>query len=102
MKYYFDTFSLVKIYHRELGTSDVLEIYNNSDNHIQISELGRIEFLSTVYRKYRERELTAETLDALRCKFQDDAEFRFETLNFRHWQQMKLKHLFRIMQRNTP
>ncbi len=82
MKYYFDTSSLVKIYHRESGTSDVLKIYNNPENLIQISELGRVEFISTVHRKYRERELSSETLDALVRKFLDDADFRYETLQF--------------------
>lgn len=82
MKYYFDTSSLVKIYHRETGTSDVIEIYNNPENLIQISDLGRVEFLSTVHRKYREKEISSETLDALSSKFQDDADFRFETLQF--------------------
>ncbi len=82
MKYYFDTSSLVKIYHREKGTPDVLEIYNNSENLIQISELGRIEFLSTVHRKYREKELTTGTLNTLIKKFLDDTDFRYETLQF--------------------
>ncbi len=82
MKYYFDTSSLVKIYHRESGTTDVLNIYNNSENHIQISELGRVEFLSTIYRKYREKELSSETIDALVLKFQEDAETHYETLQF--------------------
>lgn len=82
MKYFFDTSSLVKMYHKESGTSDVLEVYNNRENLIQISELGRIEFLSTVHRKYRERKISCETLDALVCKFQDDADLRYEILQF--------------------
>jgi len=40
MKYYFDTSSLVKIYHRESGTSDVLKIYNNFENPIQLVGWG--------------------------------------------------------------
>lgn len=82
MKYYFDTSSLVKIYHREPGSSEVLNIYNDPKDLIQISVLGRIELLSTVHRKFRERELTIETLDALVCKFQDDMDFRYEILHF--------------------
>ena len=82
MKYFFDTSSLVKIYHRESGTSEVLNIYNNHDNSIQISELGRVEFISTIHRKFREKEFNSETLDALVCKFQDDADSLYEILQF--------------------
>jgi len=82
MKYFFDTSSLVKIYHRESGTLEVHKIYNNPDNSIQISELGRVEFFSTIHRKYREKEFNSETLDALVCKFQDDADSRYEILQF--------------------
>ncbi len=82
MIYYFDTSSLVKIYHTEQGTPDVLDIYKNHENTIIISEVCRIEFLSTIYRKYREKELTDNTLNALIQKFQDDADSRYEVLRF--------------------
>ncbi len=55
MKYYFDTSALVKIYHREKGTETVLNIYKSRDETV-ISELSKIEFISTIYRKYRERQ----------------------------------------------
>lgn len=82
MRYYFDTSSLVKIYHRESGTKDALEIYNNPENQIQISDLGRIEFFSTIHRKYREKEISYQTLEALVSKFQDDTNFRYEILQY--------------------
>lgn len=82
MKYYFDTSALVKIYHSESGTSDVLSIYKNTENRLLISELSCIEFLSTVYRKYREKEITADIRDAVVTKFQDDTDFRYEILRF--------------------
>jgi len=82
MNYYFDTSSLVKIYHTEPGTPVVLDIYRNHENAIVISEVCRIEFLSTIYRKYREKELTTDTLNALVQKFQDDADSRYEVLRF--------------------
>ncbi|QTA80011.1 PIN-like domain-containing protein [Desulfonema limicola] len=47
MKYYFDTSSLVKIYHREEGTETVLNIYKKHDEII-ILELSKIEFISTI------------------------------------------------------
>jgi len=42
LKYYFDTSSLVKIYHPEEGTREAIEIYGG-DTQILISELCRIE-----------------------------------------------------------
>lgn len=79
MKYFIDTSSLVKIYHVEDGSSRVLEIYNSS-NTITISELSKIEYVSTIYRKYRENEISIETLNILIGKFQDDIESRYDIL----------------------
>ena len=81
MKYFFDTSALVKIYHPEDGTKEALDLYL-SDTPIAISDLSRIEFLSTVYRKYREREINADILNALLLKFQEDVESRYELLEF--------------------
>ena len=81
MNYYFDTSSLVKIYHPEDGSKAAIELYK-SDDAIFISELSKIEFLSTIYRKYRENEISSETLNALAAKFQDDIETRYELLEF--------------------
>ena len=49
---------------------------------IFISELSKIEFLSMIYRKFRENEINSETLNALAARFQDDIEFRYELLEF--------------------
>lgn len=81
MKYYFDTSSLVKIYHRENGTESVLNIYKGNDTII-ISELSKIEFISTIYRKYREHEISREALNAVVHKFENDTKIRYELLKF--------------------
>lgn len=81
MNYYFDTSSLVKIYHPEDGSKAVLELYKGAET-IFISELSKIEFLSTIYRKFRENEINSETLNALAARFQDDIETRYELLEF--------------------
>ena len=47
MTYYLDTSALVKIYHTEPGSATVQSIYRGTDE-ILISELGKIEYLSTV------------------------------------------------------
>ncbi len=79
MKYYFDTSSLMKIYHREKGTETVLNIYKSQDEIIT-SELSKIEFISTICRKYREHEISHETLTAVIHKFEDDVKIRYDEM----------------------
>ena len=81
MSYYFDTSAFVKIYHRETGTDKVLSIYK-SDELIVISELCKIEFISTIEKKYRENIISIDSLHALLNKFQDDLERRYRILKF--------------------
>lgn len=81
MNYYFDTSSLVKIYHPEDGSKAAIELYKSAET-IFISELSKIEFLSTIYRKFRGNEINSETLNALAARFQDDIETRYELLEF--------------------
>lgn len=81
MNYFFDTSGLVKIYHKEKGTGKVLKIYH-SKNKILISELAKVEFYSTIYRKYRDGEIELETLKLLIEKFESDTRDRYEVLNF--------------------
>ncbi len=81
MKYYMDTSSLVKIYHRESGSPIVFGIYKSNDN-IVISELSTIEFQSGVSRKYREHEITLDTLHAVIQKFEEDMAARYDIVRF--------------------
>jgi predicted nucleic acid-binding protein len=48
MRYFLDTSALVKIYHKEEGSENVLDVYKREN--MNISELSIVEFLSTVYR----------------------------------------------------
>lgn len=79
--YYVDTSALVKIYHRESGTQAMLQLYHGTET-LLISELAKIELLSTVYRKYREHGITHDTLEAVIQKFEDDLDQRYELLKF--------------------
>lgn len=81
MSSYFDTSAFVKIYHRETGTDEVLTIYKGNEE-IFISELCKIEFISTIEKKYRERTISYDTLQALLSKFQDDLDNRYTVLKF--------------------
>jgi len=81
MSFFIDTSSLVKIYHKEEYSQKVIDLYNSNET-IYISELAKIEFVSTAYRKYRENEIIREGLDVLTDKFQDDVESRYNVLKF--------------------
>ncbi|MEP9412066.1 MAG: type II toxin-antitoxin system VapC family toxin [Candidatus Brocadia sp.] len=76
MEYFFDTSAIVKIYHQEVGSDVILPLYKGNDSII-ISELSKVEFLSTIYKKFRNNEINLETVDALRSGFSADSFDRF-------------------------
>lgn len=75
----------MKIYHEEEGSKAVLPIYSGNDS-ILISELSKVEFLSTVHKKLRSNEINTETLEALRARFLADTLDRFIVIpnSFKH------------------
>jgi len=80
-KYFIDTSALIKIYHKEVGTEQILPLYKSNDT-LAISELTKIEMISTVYRKCREDEIKQITLELLVEKFETDCEERYDVLYF--------------------
>ena len=81
MSFFIDTSSLVKIYHKEENSHKVIELYNSNET-IYISELAKIEFVSTAHRKFRENEIIREALHVLMDKFHSDVESRYKVLKF--------------------
>ncbi len=77
--FFLDTSALVKIYHREAGTDFLLGLYHGRDS-LLISELTQVELRSTVFRKFRERRLDAQALDAVLRRFSWDCLQRFKVL----------------------
>lgn len=63
MKLFFDTSALVKFFHEEDGSEKVTELMMSPGNEIWVSELARIEFLSALLRRFRNKEITEEKLD---------------------------------------
>ncbi len=63
MRLFFDTSALVKFFHEEDGSENVTELVTSPDNEIWVSELARIEFLSALLRRFRNKEITEEKLD---------------------------------------
>ena len=76
-RYFFDTSALVKIYHREEGSDYCLARYVDQSPLI-ISELARVELHSAIFRKQREKELSAKALKAVLQRFECDCEERYE------------------------
>jgi len=69
MKLFFDTSALVKLFHREIGTDFVIQIVNDTQNKVWISELIIIEFFNAMYRLYRELHINDEGLSNLIYEF---------------------------------
>ena len=80
MTYFLDTSALVKIYHKEEGSENVLDVYKREN--MNISELSIVEFLSTAYRKHREKEIDELTLNAVWSKFNEDLETQYDVIPF--------------------
>ena len=74
--YYFDTSALVKLYHDELNTSVVEEIFSNEENQIVISEIACIELYSALYRLRRMNQISEDALSTAIASFEDDCAYR--------------------------
>ena len=59
MKIFLDTSSLFKLYHKETGTTELEEIFLTSKvTAVYLSEIAKIEFTSTVWKKVRTKEIS--------------------------------------------
>ncbi len=79
MKIFLDTSSLFKLYHQETGTEDLENVFVKSKiTHIYLSEISKVEFTSTVWKKVRTKEITSEQAKITAGHFEND----FEKYNF--------------------
>jgi len=61
MNIFFDTSSLIKLYHKETGTEIIKGIlYGNNVNIIYLSEISKIEFALAIWKKIRAKQMTEE------------------------------------------
>ena len=59
MKIFLDTSSLFKLYHKETGTAELEEMFSAAKiTSIYLSEISKIEFTSTVWKKVRTKEIS--------------------------------------------
>jgi len=59
---FFDTSALIKFFHEEKGSKTVTSLITSNNNEIWISELARIEFLSAIFRRLRNKEIDDKQL----------------------------------------
>jgi len=73
MKLFLDTSSLFKLYHQETGTVELENIFiQEKVTQIFLSEITKIEFASTVWKKVRTREITPEQAELTLALFEVD------------------------------
>jgi uncharacterized protein len=73
MKIFLDTSALVKLYHQEAGTSELENVFAQATiTHIFLSELAKIEFASTVWKKVRTKEMNEQQANETLAFFEQD------------------------------
>lgn len=81
MNLFFDTSALVKFFHEEEGTDIVTDLILEQNNEVWFSELGRLEFISAVFRRFRNKELDEGQLNTAVDSFENQiAGFNVEPL----------------------
>lgn len=79
MKIFLDTSSLFKLYHQETGTDELENIFEQIViTDIFLSEIAKIEFSSTVWKKVRTKQITEmQALETIKLFEADFAKFTF-------------------------
>lgn len=73
MKIFLDTSSLFKLYHEEDGSQEIEQLFSQVKiTHIYLSELSKVEFSSTIWKRVRTIEITAEQAKATLDFFEND------------------------------
>ncbi len=62
---FLDTSSLLKLYHDEIGTEELLDILSKDIQAVYLSELAILEFRSAIWKKTRTNEITTETANII-------------------------------------
>ncbi|HXS56537.1 MAG TPA: type II toxin-antitoxin system VapC family toxin [Hanamia sp.] len=75
MKIFLDTSSLFKLYHREAGTAELELLFSTVKiTHTFLSEITKIEFTSTIWKKVRTKEITESEAQITIDLFESDFE----------------------------
>lgn len=63
MNLFFDTSALVKYFHEEQGSEIVTDLITDPENIVHVSDLARLEFISVLYRRYRNKDIDENSLN---------------------------------------
>jgi predicted nucleic acid-binding protein len=63
LKLFIDSSALVKFFHKEEGSQRVTELIVSEENEVWISEIASIEFVSAVFRRFRNKEIDEDKLN---------------------------------------
>lgn len=75
MNLFLDTSCLVKLYHQETGSADLQTLFStHSVQTVFLSEISKVEFVSTLWKKVRTQELSAAQAMAIGQLFDRDFE----------------------------
>lgn len=75
MKIFIDTSSLFKLYHQEIGTEELEGFFADYKiTHIYLSEITKIEFTSTIWKKVRTQLISIQQAEATLALFEIDIE----------------------------
>ncbi len=79
MKIFLDTSSLFKLYHEEQGTEELEKVFSEAKiTEIYLSEIAKVEFSSTIWKKVRTKEITIEQAEITLSLFESDfAKYNF-------------------------
>ena len=81
MNLFFDTSALVKLFHEEPGSDLVESLIFNLENEVWVLALVKVEFASSLHRRYRNHELTDKQLEIALCGFNEQLqEFNVEPM----------------------
>lgn len=73
MKIFLDTSSLFKLYHQEIGTEELEKVFSQREiTHIYLSEITKVEFTSTIWKKVRTSEITTKQAEITLQLFESD------------------------------
>jgi uncharacterized protein len=74
MNVFFDTSSLFKLYHRESGTEELMNLFIEIGIEvIYLAEITKVEFSSVVWKKCRKHEIDENSANQLIEKFDGDS-----------------------------
>lgn len=89
MALFFDTSALAKLYHEEVGSAFIQQLFEIPEQVSFISRLGAIEMHSVLAGKVRIGEITPEAMELARQRFRADARrrrFHVAALRARHYE----------------